>query len=176
MEINLNNRVIEIVDYDPNWRRIFEDERVLLIKAIGCNALKIEHIGSTSVVGLAAKPVIDILIEVTSLKGLDASNKAIKALNYLAKGENGISGRRYFQKGATQRSHHVLAFQTGDFSLIRHRAFKEYLIAHPMVSAEYGQLKKEAVINSNNNINTYMALKNEFIQKHEQLAVEWFSN
>ncbi len=174
MENNLSNRVIEVVNYDPHWKDIFEKEKVLLTKAIGANAVKVEHIGSTSVVGLAAKPVIDILIEVTSLDELDTSNRKLEALGYLTKGDNGISGRRYFQKGGVQRSHHVHAFQTNDLHLHRHRVFKEYLIAHVEIALEYGSIKKEAAYKSENNINVYMALKNDFIQKHEKLALEWF--
>ncbi len=60
----MSKRVIEIVDYDPNWKNTFEIEKVLLAKVIGSNIVKIEHIGSTSVTGLAAKPIIDILVEV----------------------------------------------------------------------------------------------------------------
>jgi GrpB-like predicted nucleotidyltransferase (UPF0157 family) len=174
--VNLSQRVVNVVDYDLNWPDSFAIEKKLLANVIGINAVSIEHIGSTAVAGLAAKPVIDILVEVTSLSDLDASSNGIAALDYIVKGESGISGRRYFQKGGNQRSHHVHAFQTGDLNLIRHRAFKEYLIAHPRVSSEYGQIKKEAVLNCGNNINVYMTLKNEFIKKFEKLAVEWFSN
>jgi GrpB-like predicted nucleotidyltransferase (UPF0157 family) len=76
--INLNLRVITVVDYDPNWIDLFEREKALLGDAIGHNAIIIEHIGSTSVCGLAAKPVIDIMIEVACLKDLDSSNKKLK--------------------------------------------------------------------------------------------------
>jgi len=174
-EVNLSNRVLEVVDYDPNWKKTFETERALLTKAIGINAVKIEHIGSTSVIGLAAKPVIDILIEVTNLKELDTANENLKALGYKIKGENGISGRRYYQKGGNQRTHHIHAFQTNDLHLDRHRAFKEYLIAHPTIATEYAAIKKQAVSKSGN-INVYMVLKNDFIQKHEKLALQWFGN
>jgi len=176
MEFILSNRVIEVVDYDSNWKKTFETEEVLLSKAIGINAVKIEHIGSTSVVGLVAKPVVDILIEVTNLKALDSANENIEALGYKIKGENGIPGRRYFQKGGNQRTHHVHAFQTNDLHLHRHRVFKEYLIAHPTIATEYGSIKQKAVSRSDNEINVYMALKNDFIQKHEKLALEWFDN
>jgi len=176
VEFNLSIRVVEVVDYDPNWKNAFETERVLLAKAIGLNAVKIEHIGSTAVVGLAAKPVIDILIEVADLKELDNAADNMEALGYLVKGENGIEGRRYFLKGGYQRSHHVHAFKTNDLHLYRHRAFKEYLIAHSEIASEYGAIKKEAAFKSGNNINAYMALKNDFIQKHEKIAIEWFSN
>ena len=172
----MSQRIINVVDYDPNWTCFFETEKMLLAHAIGRNAVRIEHIGSTAVIGLAAKPVIDILVEVTSLIDLDVSSKGIAALGFIVKGENGISGRRYFQKGGNRRSHHVHAFQTGDLNLIRHRAFKEYFIAHPILSSEYGEINKEAMLNCGDNINVYMALKNEFIKKYEKLAVEWFNS
>jgi len=172
----LSQRVIEVINYDASWKGLFEREKALLFDAIGSNALSIEHIGSTSVEGLVAKPIIDILIEVISLTELDASNKQIMKLAYIAKGENGIPARRYFQKGGNERTHHVHAFQTGNMHLMRHRAFKAYLIAHPEVSFEYGQIKKQAIKNCDNNINRYMALKNQFIQKHEKIAIDWFSN
>jgi len=176
MEIDLSKRIIAIVDYEPNWKRIFDIEKIALSQAIGNNAIKIEHIGSTAVAGLAAKPIIDILIEVKSLKALDTVNREIAVLGYVIKGDNGISGRRYFQKGGHQRTHHVHAFQSNDMHLHRHRAFKEYLIAYPMIALEYGSIKKATAYKSNNDSNVYTALKNEFIQKHEKLALEWFNN
>jgi GrpB-like predicted nucleotidyltransferase (UPF0157 family) len=60
--------------------------------------------------------------------------------------------------------------------LLRHRAFKEYLIAHPKILSAYDKVKKVAVSQSDNNINTYIMLKNSFIQKHEKLALAWFSS
>lgn len=172
----MSNRVLEVFDYDPNWKKTFETERALLTKAIGINAVKIEHIGSTSVIGLAAKPIVDILIEVSNLKELDTANENLKSLGYKIKGENGISGRRYYQKGGNLRTHHVHAFQTNDLHLDRHRAFKEYLIAHPAIATEYAAIKKQAAFKSGNNINVYMVLKNSFIQTHEKLALQWFGN
>lgn len=169
-------RVIEVVDYNPNWKDVFESEKVLLSGVLGFNAIKIEHIGSTSVVGLAAKPIIDILIEVKNLSNVDSLNENFEAIGYIVKGENGISRRRYFQKGGVQRSHHVHVFQTHNEDLLRHRAFKEYLIAHPIVAFEYGEIKKEAFLKSNNDINIYMSLKNNFIKKHERIALEWLKD
>ncbi|MCP4984513.1 MAG: GrpB family protein [Colwellia sp.] len=172
----MNKRIIEVVNFDKNWAKAFEIEKMALAKVLGSNAVKIEHIGSTSVSGLAAKPVIDILIEVLNVEALDEFDKEFIALGYTIKGENGISGRRYFQKGGNQRSHHVHAFQSNDIHLLRHRAFKAYLVAHSEVALEYGLIKTEAVSKSDNDINVYMALKNDFIQKHEQLALNWFTH
>jgi GrpB-like predicted nucleotidyltransferase (UPF0157 family) len=170
----VNYRVIEVVEYDPSWAIKFDIEREILQEALGSNAVNIEHIGSTAVFGLAAKPVIDILVQVSSLKILDANDEKIESLGYAVKGENGIEGRRYFQKGGNKRTHHVHVFQTGDESLIRHRAFKEYLIAYPEITKEYGEIKMQAARNCQNDIALYMSMKNGFIQKHEKLARRWY--
>ena len=66
-------------------------------------------------------------------------------------------------------------FQTGDESLIRHRAFKEYLIAYPEITKEYGEIKKQAASDCQNDIILYMTMKNEFIQKYEKLAMRWYA-
>lgn len=81
----LTERVIEVVDYDPNWINKYESEKLLLSKIIGSNAINIEHIGSTSVLGLSAKPIIDILIEVAVLTDLDVINKNLEAVGYVGK-------------------------------------------------------------------------------------------
>ncbi|WDE06315.1 GrpB family protein [Thalassomonas viridans] len=169
-------RVLEVVDYDPAWSKRFADEQSMLAQVLGETVLKIHHIGSTSVPGLAAKPVIDILMEVPGLDELDGKNQLMESLGYEVKGENGIAGRRYFQKGGNNRSHHLHAFVAGDETLARHLAFRNYLAAHPQIVQQYGELKL-AVIRAGHNISeAYMQGKNEFIQHHEKLALSWYFN
>ncbi len=168
------DRKVEVLDYDPQWANDFENEALLLGNLIGENAINIEHIGSTSVAGLCAKPIIDVLIEVSCLQALDSKNAEMEAAGYRARGENGIVGRRYFDKGGNERTHHAHVFMTGDTNLIRHRAFKHYLIAHPEALKEYAEVKKQAVAKCNNDIKVYISLKNDFIQTHEALAIEWY--
>lgn len=172
----MSSRIIEVVEYQLGWAADFDSEKLALQRTLGSCALSIEHIGSTAVVGLAAKPVIDILIEVSSLAALDANQGAMELLGYIAKGENGIAGRRYYQKGGKCRTHHIHAFELGDENLIRHRAFRDYLIAHPEIAAEYGDLKKAAALQCKNDSVLYANLKNSFIQKHETLALSWHGN
>ena len=96
-------RVIEIVDYDASWADLFLEESGLLHEALGHVALKIHHVGSTSVPGLAAKPIIDTIVEVGSLEHLDDRNADVRALGYnpivkrherLALDQQVIDGRR----------------------------------------------------------------------------------
>ena len=166
-------RKLEVVDYDPNWHDKFICEHSLISQGLGNNVIAIHHIGSTSVTGLAAKPIIDILLEVSCLKELDNQSEQLAEIGYIAKGENGISGRRYFPKGGTQRSHHIHAFQAQHPAIARHLAFRDYLMAHPEVTDEYARLKKALVSQCQNCMQAYMAGKNDFIQHHERLALAW---
>ena len=115
-------RILTVVDYDEMWPTLFENERTLLQMTLGKVISRIHHIGSTSVPGLSAKPVIDILIEVANLEELDSLNQAMEGIGYTVRGENGILNRRYFTKGGNQRSHHIHAFATGDAQIIKHLA------------------------------------------------------
>lgn len=86
-------RILTVVDYDEMWPALFENERTLLQMTLGKVISRIHHIGSTSVPGLSAKPVIDILIEVANLEELDSLNQAMEGVGYTVRGENGILNR-----------------------------------------------------------------------------------
>lgn len=92
-------RTVVIVPYDDKWPEMFEIESLLIKTLLGAVAVSVHHIGSTSVPGLSAKPIIDILVEVTDINELDAYNLAMVSAGYIPRGENGIPGRRYFIKG-----------------------------------------------------------------------------
>ena len=165
-------RKVEIVDYDHSWPVLFEKERKLLQNILGDIAKAIHHIGSTSVPGLAAKPIIDILMEVTSVNTLDRFNDELSAVGYEARGEFGIPGRRYFKKGGNDRTHHIHAFNSGDFNLTRHLAFRDYLRHHPDVASEYAALKMEIAAACNNDIYRYCEGKDAYVKRVEARAVE----
>ena len=141
---------------------------------VGDNLIALEHIGSTSVPGLAAKPIIDILLEVKSLPKLDLLSDAMVEVGFFPKGENGISGRRYFQKGGNQRSHHLHAFESSHPALNEHRAFREYLVAHNDIANQYAKVKRNAAALSKHNAELYMAFKHDFIQHHIKNALHWY--
>jgi GrpB-like predicted nucleotidyltransferase (UPF0157 family) len=165
-------RMIEVIDYDPSWPGIFEAERDLLLQTIGYVAVEIHHVGSTAVPGLAAKPIIDILIEVTDLAALDELISDMQAIGYRPKGEFGIPNRRYFQKGGDNRSHQIHAFARGDFNVTRHIAFRDYLRTHHEVAKEYGQLKKDVAKACDNDIDRYCDGKDAYIKRIEAIAVK----
>jgi GrpB-like predicted nucleotidyltransferase (UPF0157 family) len=166
-------RKIEVVDYDPAWQQMFELERESLYRVLGAVAITIHHIGSTSVPGLSAKPVIDIIVEATSVADLDCYESHIAAIGYEPKGEFGIPGRRFFQKGGDNRTHHVHAFAQGDPQVLRHIAFRDYLKLNPLVANEYGELKQRVAQECHNDIEVYCQGKDAFIKRIEAIAMEF---
>lgn len=163
--------IVKIVAYDITWPAQFQAEANVIKKAIGDNFVDIHHIGSTSVPGLAAKPIIDIILVVKSLQILDENNAGMTEIGYVPKGEYGIPGRRYYQKGGDHRTHQVHAFIENDNNIIRHIAFRDYLINNFNVCLEYAELKKKIAAECNNNIDKYCDGKDRFVKYHESIAM-----
>lgn len=166
---------VKVVPHDPLWRDAFETEAKSIAEALGENALSVRHIGSTAIPGIHAKPVIDLLVEVVDLERVDEQSSSMEALGYEAKGEYGISGRRYFRKNDLEgtRTHHVHVFRTGSAEIERHLAFRDYLIAHPSEAGKYGELKKKLAAAHPHDIDAYMDGKDGFIKETERRAALW---
>ena len=98
----------------------------------------------------------------------------LEDLGYQVMGEFGIEGRRYFRKGGNNRTHHIHAFQAGDHHLIRHLAFRDYLIEHETIAKEYGELKLNIAKSSNHDNDKYCDGKDPFIKMHEINALRWY--
>ena len=161
---------VRVVAYDPAWPGRFEREAAAFRAAIPAPLARIEHIGSTSVPGLAAKPVIDVLVGVASVESLDG----VAVTGYHVWGEHGITGRRFFTRAGPdgRRICNLHAFALDDPGFARHLAFRDYLRAHPAVADEYGGLKLR-VAAAAPGIDAYMDGKDAFIKRHEALALAW---
>lgn len=164
-------RTVTVVPYDKQWPRMFESEISLIQALLGEVVKGAHHIGSTSVPGMAAKPVIDILLEVVGINELDKCNSVMARAGYIARGENGIHGRRYFIKGGDPRSHQVHAFAVGDMQILKHLAFRDYLIKNREAAKRYAEIKRAAVLVSKNDAQRYSELKAGFIEYHLHLAL-----
>lgn len=122
-------RKIVVVPHENHWSEKFQMEAERLKTAMP-ERVKIHHIGSTSVPGLAAKPIIDMIMEVESIERVDRWNERFIELGYIVKGENGISGRRFFIHGTEEkRSYHLHVFEKGNPEIVRHLAFRDYMMA-----------------------------------------------
>jgi GrpB-like predicted nucleotidyltransferase (UPF0157 family) len=167
-------RSVKVVPYHPEWVKCYEIEAQKISQIFGDLLVAIHHIGSTSVPGLDAKPIIDILPEVYDIQAVDTLNEGMIGLSYIPKGEAGIPGRRFFIKPSeTERTHHVHVFQSGSAEAIRHLAFRDYLIAHPETAAAYADLKRQLAQQFPEDIYGYMDGKDAGIKAVEQEAVEW---
>ena len=164
-----------VVPYDPAWPREFESEASRIAEALKNVASAVHHIGSTSIPGSPAKPIIDMLVEVTDLPSLERRTVAIERLGYEAMGEFGIPYRRYFRKNnaAGIRTHQIHAFESGSDGAIRHLAFRDYMIAHPLAAQAYGELKQSLACQNLDSIEAYMEGKDAFVKQHEALALAW---
>ena len=165
---------VEVVDPDEGWARAYDAERDALAEALGPAAVAIHHVGSTSVPGLAAKPVVDVLVEASDLPAVDAAASRLEALGYEARGEYGIPGRRYFSRPAgSGPAVHVHAFRKGDPHVERHLRFRDYLRAHPVEAARYGALKRELAAAHARDRASYQAGKADFIRRVVEHARAW---
>ena len=166
---------ITVVDYNPLWPKKYEEEALLIKDILADNCVAIYHIGSTSVEGLAAKPIIDIMAAVQNLEKVDDAAEAFSKIGYEYLGEFGIAGRRYLRKGGDERTHQIHIFQTEDWNNIgRHLAFRDYMRTHKKERDEYAKIKKVLAQKFPYDIDGYCDGKEEFVRKIEKLALSQF--
>jgi len=166
-------RTMEVIASSDRWPEMYAREAEQLRRVLGDEIVRIHHIGSTSVPGLAAKPVIDILVEVHSVEALDGYAAAMQTLGYEPRGEFGIPGRRYYPKGGDLRTHHVHAFASGDPHVFRHLAFRDYLRTHPECAVAYGEVKRRAAAAHRTDPEGYVEYKRAFVERTLEDAVHW---
>lgn len=162
-----------VTTYNPLWTAMFRAEALDLSEVFGENLLDIHHIGSTSVPGLKAKPIIDIMPIVKDIQVIDTLGEKMQELGYEAMGEYGIPQRRYFRKGGENRTHHVHVFEVGSEHIERHLAFRDYLRAHLDEATRYGDLKEALAKRYPEDIEAYMDGKNDYIKRVESQALLW---
>lgn len=167
-------REVTVEPYNPRWRELAAAEAARIRDALGDTVLDVVHIGSTSVPGLSAKPILDFLVIVTDLPAADERAGALEKIGYIAMGESGLPGRRFFKKGEAPRTCHVHLYARDNIHEIeRHLAVPEYLRAHPDDAAAYGALKTELAERFRTDIEGYMAGKDAFVKNLEARALAW---
>ncbi|TFE02286.1 GrpB family protein [Jeotgalibacillus salarius] len=163
-----------VSSYNNDWVRLYEEEAEKIMDIFRDQLLDIHHIGSTSVPGLQAKPIIDILPILKNVKEADRQAHQMEMLGYESMGEYGLSGRRYFRKGGEQRTHHVHMYDvSSQYEIDRHLAFRDYLREHPQEAASYGALKVRLSRTYPNDIEAYIEGKNNVIKLLERKALGW---
>jgi GrpB-like predicted nucleotidyltransferase (UPF0157 family) len=136
---------VELVPHSSEWAALAREEIARLSAALGPNLLAIHHIGSTAIPGISAKPILDLMPEVSALAGLDAARPTVEGLGYEWWGEYGVTGRRYctLNDSATgRRMVQLHCFETGNPEIERHLAFRDYLRANRDVASAYDREKR----------------------------------
>ncbi len=168
------NDPVFIVDYDPAWPAAYARERQRITGALGSRITAIEHIGSTSVPGLGAKPVIDIMVGLRDLADAADCIGLVEALGYeyLPEIESMIPERRYFRRFTDGvRTHQIHMVEEGGAFWRRHLAFRDYLRTHPDTAAEYDALKRRIAPIYRDNRSAYTDAKTDFIVGIERRAL-----
>ena len=164
--LGLERDKVVLVPYQSVWAQRFEREKVRLEEVIGEHILDIQHIGSTAVPGLSAKPILDIGVAVENFEKASALVSPIEKLGYTYRGENGIPRRHYFVKGPpNKKTCHLHMFEEVDEEWATHLLFRDYLRTHPKVAAAYQQLKEDLAAKYPNDREAYTDGKHKFIQK-----------
>jgi GrpB-like predicted nucleotidyltransferase (UPF0157 family) len=167
-------RSVVLVDHDPKWHEMATEEARRVSDALGPEVIAIHHIGSTAIPGIRAKPVLDFLVYVRDLEALDANRGKLEAVGYVARGEFGIPGRRYYVKDTHgKRTHQLHCFLDGDPEGERHRLFRDYLRAHPDEASAYERLKMDMALRFGNDTNVYADAKTDYIRGVERKARAW---
>ncbi|WP_321166916.1 GrpB family protein [Oceanobacillus kimchii] len=122
---------------------------------------------------LKAKPIIDIMPVVRDINVVHEYNQEMQEIGYEPKGENGLPGRRYFQKGGDNRSHHVHIYQIGSYEIKRHLVFRDYLREHPVEMKSYGELKERWATQYPYDIDSYINGKEHLVKEIEIKALNW---
>ncbi len=153
---------IVIVDYDPGWPLEFERLRDRVAAAVGDLAVAIEHIGSTAVPGLAAKPVIDLVI-VVEVDGVEGAIERLSTIGYVHRGNLGVEGREAFDAPEGRRRHHLYVSPTDSEELRAQLAFRDRLRESRDLSSEYEALKRDLAAKFRDDRMGYTDAKTDFV-------------
>ena len=162
-------RPVEIYDYDKEWPLKFAKEKANIMSVIGPRIVAVEHIGSTAVQGLCAKPIIDIMVGIRRLADAKHCIVPLQSIGYeyVPEYEASLPERRYFRKGPSEMPnkhfHLHMAEHDSDFWK-RHLRFRDYLRTHPDTAQQYCELKKKLAAKHRLNREAYTEAKTEFIK------------
>ncbi len=153
-----------IVDYDPHWRGMFSQLCDRIGKALVDLPVSIEHVGSTSIRGAAAKPIIDIDVVVESRKSVPKAIELLEESGYRHVGDLGIPGREAFESPGGLLVHHLYVVVAGSSEHTRHLHFRDFLRNHPVDVRRYSTLKKSLAEKYGNDREGYTKAKTEFVE------------
>ena len=164
---------VKLTDYSEEWKEEFEKEVDRLKRIFGILDIHFEHFGSTSVKGMKAKPVIDIIGIVQCISDLEPFHEQLRAEGYDIAGEWGIEGRSLYRKGGDNRTHHIHMYQFDNPQIERHLVVRDYLRTQPTEIENYNQLKMD-LTSKYNDTKDYSRAKKDYVNELEKRAYEWY--
>jgi GrpB-like predicted nucleotidyltransferase (UPF0157 family) len=156
-------RTVVVVDYDEEWPRRFEQLRARIWPFVSDVAIRIEHVGSTAVPRLAAKPIIDMTVVVGGRSDVPLTIKRLATLGYRHRGNLGIEDREAFDRRPDLPRHHLYVCPEGTIGVVNQLAVRDYLRAHPDAACHYGNLKRRLAVEFPTDIDSYVFGKTDFI-------------
>ncbi|MDD3048580.1 MAG: GrpB family protein [Bacilli bacterium] len=163
--MGLNREIVELKTYDSNWRNMFESEKLFLINILKDNIIEIEHVGSTSIPGLKAKPIIDICVVIKDLQDAPKFNTLLSKFDYYFVEEAGEKDRYFYAKGPENNRTYYLHFvEKNSNSYNNLIMFKDYLIKNPKSLLKYQKIKETLAKKYPNERSKYTLGKADFIK------------
>jgi GrpB-like predicted nucleotidyltransferase (UPF0157 family) len=165
--------LIRVVPYDPEWAAMFARQAAELRDALGAVALRIDHIGSTAIPQLVAKPVIDVQISVADFEPLDAYRRPLERLGYVFRADNPDRTKRYFRESPGSHRTHIHVRRAGSFGEQVALLFRDFTRVHTDVAAEYAELKIKLAERYSGDRTAYTDAKGPFIWSVIAQADAW---
>ncbi|MDR7317318.1 GrpB family protein [Brevibacillus nitrificans] len=157
--------LIVIAEYDPLWIKMFDELCAFVHPIVKDHIIRIEHVGSTSVPGLAAKPIVDMDVVVRTKEDVRSTIRCLAALGYVHEGDLGVSGREAFIPPSSVKWHHLYVCTSDNAAFIKHIRFRDYLRSHPEEAKKYGDLKRELARQYENDRDAYTNAKGVFVNR-----------
>ena len=164
MLLGLQRGAVALSHHREEWHQLFVEEKALILHAVGERAISIEHVGSTAICGIVAKPILDVMVGIGTFEDGEKCVAALEQLGYEYKGENGIPGRHFFGKGSP-RTHHLHMLVVGGDFWKHHLLFRDYLIANRHVAEEYNNLKIDLAARVPEDREAYTSGKESFVKR-----------
>lgn len=173
----MRTKNVIVLSYDSNWSHEFEKIKVYLEKALGDTILGIEHVGSTSIEGLAAKPIIDLDVIIESYNNFEEVKSCLENLGYYYEGDLGIKNRQAFAYDEKQKkefmTHHLYVCPKYSEELKRHLFFRNYMRTHKEDMDKYSEVKLQAAKLYPTDIDSYLEYKNPcIIEIYRKIGLE----
>jgi GrpB-like predicted nucleotidyltransferase (UPF0157 family) len=162
--LGLNSGKLTLSPYRKKWPGLYNLEKTRLLEVVGAYLLRIEHVGSTAVPGMPAKPILDIAGAVRALDDVEDCIVPLQTLGYEFRGEQGVPGRRYFVKGEP-RTHHLHLYRIGSRAWEDHLLFRDWLSSHPQAAVDYAVLKTRLLVKYPEDRAAYTDGKAPFIER-----------